>query len=112
MKQIHTNNGWGWLKGLTLVSVLCGVFLVSGHLAAEPAKADAAKAETVVAAVNINTADAETLAQALTGIGARKAQAIVAWRDANGGFDSLEQLTEVKGIGQATVEKNRHKLSL
>ena len=57
--------------------------------------------------VNINTADATTLAQALNGIGPAKAQAIVAHREANGPFKSADQLAAVKGIGLATIEKNR-----
>jgi competence protein ComEA helix-hairpin-helix repeat region len=57
--------------------------------------------------VNINTADATTLAQSLDGVGLAKAQAIVAWREANGPFTSAEQLTEVKGIGNSLVERNR-----
>lgn len=57
-------------------------------------------------AVNINTADVETLAQ-LKGIGAKKAEAIIAWREANGNFQSVEQLLEIKGIGEATLEANR-----
>lgn len=58
-------------------------------------------------AVNINTADAGTLAQSLDGVGLAKAQAIVAWREANGPFTSADQLTEVKGIGPALVDRNR-----
>ncbi|QWT20952.1 ComEA family DNA-binding protein [Bacillus sp. NP157] len=57
--------------------------------------------------VNINTADAGTLAQSLDGVGLAKAQAIIAWREANGPFDSADQLTEVKGIGPSLVERNR-----
>ena len=57
--------------------------------------------------VNINTADAPTLAQSLEGVGLAKAQAIVAWREANGAFESADQLTEVKGIGASLVERNR-----
>lgn len=61
--------------------------------------------------VNINTADIETLAQ-LEGIGEKKAQAIVAWREENGKFVSVEQLVEVSGIGAATLEANRGKLRI
>ncbi|HXO98899.1 MAG TPA: helix-hairpin-helix domain-containing protein [Luteibacter sp.] len=57
--------------------------------------------------VNINTADAPTLAQSLDGVGLAKAQAIVAWREANGAFESADQLSEVKGIGASLVERNR-----
>tara|TARA_R100000541_G_scaffold2171_6_gene8123 strand:+ start:43298 stop:43519 length:222 start_codon:yes stop_codon:yes gene_type:complete len=64
-----------------------------------------------VAPININSADAETLTRELKGIGATKAKAIVAYRDAHGPFSSIDQLLEVKGIGAATLEKNRAKLS-
>jgi competence protein ComEA len=60
--------------------------------------------------VDINTADANALAQALDGVGLAKAQAIVAWREANGAFDSADQLTSVKGIGQSLVDRNRESI--
>lgn len=59
------------------------------------------------ASVDINTADALTLATELNGVGAAKAEAIVAYREANGPFKRLEELVKVKGIGEKTVEKNR-----
>ena len=57
-------------------------------------------------AVNINTADAQTLTK-LKGIGLKKAEAILAWRKANGNFKTIDQLAEVKGVGAKTVEANR-----
>ena len=57
--------------------------------------------------VDINTADAKTLATALIGIGAAKAEAIVAYREANGPFKRLDELLKVKGVGAKTLEKNR-----
>lgn len=57
--------------------------------------------------VNINKADAATIASSLDGIGESKAQAIVAWRDTHGPFKSADDLAQVKGIGQATLERNR-----
>ena len=57
--------------------------------------------------VNINTADAETLAAELEGVGLSKAQAIVQYRTANGPFQSAAELLEVKGIGARTVEMNQ-----
>lgn len=61
--------------------------------------------------VDINTADAETLAKELTGVGETRARAIVDYRDSNGSFASVEALTEVDGIGPATLEDNRERLS-
>lgn len=66
----------------------------------------------VLAGVDINSASAEQLAESLSGVGPAKAQAIVAYRDMNGPFQSVEQLTEVKGIGPATVDKNRDILEI
>lgn len=57
--------------------------------------------------VNINTADAATLAAELTGVGPALAEAIVADRSANGNFASAEALTRVKGIGARIVELNK-----
>lgn len=60
--------------------------------------------------ININTADIETLAD-LNGIGQAKAEAIVAYRDANGPFQSSDDLTNVQGIGERTVERNAKRLT-
>jgi competence protein ComEA len=57
--------------------------------------------------VNINTADAATLAAELTGVGPALAQAIVKDRAEHGKFDTPDALTRVKGIGQKIVEQNR-----
>ena len=56
--------------------------------------------------VNINTADAETLSAGLKGIGLKKAQAIVVHREQYGQFKTLNELTDVKGIGAGTIAKN------
>ena len=53
--------------------------------------------------VNINTADEELL-QTLPGIGPALASRIVAYREENGGFQYLYELTNVKGIGSSTFE--------
>lgn len=60
--------------------------------------------------LNLNTADALTLQKELNGIGKAKAEAIVAYRDANGKFASVDELMEIKGIGNALLERNRGKL--
>lgn len=57
--------------------------------------------------VNINTASAEEIADALDGVGLSKAEAIVAYRQDNGRFQHADELVNVKGIGLSTVNKNR-----
>ena len=64
------------------------------------------------AQVNINTADADTLSTELSGIGQSKAEAIVAYREQHGPYRQLEDLTKVKGIGIATIEKIKTKITL
>jgi len=59
------------------------------------------------AQVNINTADAATLARELNGIGLKRAQTIVEYRQKHGPFKSADELALVKGIGAATIAKNR-----
>jgi competence protein ComEA len=61
--------------------------------------------------VSLNSANAEQLQQ-LTGVGAKKAQAIIAYRNQNGGFKSIDDLKKVKGIGEKLFEQNRARLSL
>jgi competence protein ComEA len=57
--------------------------------------------------VNINSADASTLARELDGIGPAKAQAIVEYRQKNGPFRTPEDLLKVQGIGERVLEQNR-----
>jgi len=71
-----------------------------------------AQAATAHPKTNLNTADASTLQRELNGIGQAKAQAIVAYREANGPFQSVDELLEIKGIGNALMERNRDKLTL
>lgn len=61
--------------------------------------------------VDINTADARTIAQTIQGVGQAKAEAIVAYRNTHGRFASIEELAKVKGIGLKTVSKNRDRLT-
>ena len=108
-----------------LQAAALSLLLIGGaHAAAKPASAGKA---TVVAStdakaharsshakpmmkVNINSADAEAIQQALINIGPSKAAAIVAWRKQHGAFRSADQLAEVKGIGLKTIEKNRERI--
>lgn len=104
-----------------LFSSLLFAFLTSASVAVSAVEAPKAEvtspvvvqvAKAEMAKVNLNTADAATLERELLGIGAVKAKAIVDYREANGPFASVDELLEVKGIGNATLEKNRDKLSI
>ncbi|HET6564478.1 MAG TPA: helix-hairpin-helix domain-containing protein [Xanthomonadales bacterium] len=62
--------------------------------------------------VNINQASAQEIADTLQGVGMTKAEEIVRYRDSNGAFKHVDELVNVKGIGLATVDKNRDRISL
>ncbi|MDN7132682.1 ComEA family DNA-binding protein [Vreelandella profundi] len=87
------------LKGM-LVALLLSVSLglSSGVLAQQ------------LAPINVNTADAELLAE-LPGIGPSRAEAIIEERQTSGAFDSADDLTRVSGIGSATVDSMRDQVT-
>ena len=66
-----------------------------------------AAAAALAGPVNVNTADAETLSAELAGVGMVKAKAIVEYREQNGPFRSPDDLLNVSGIGERTLELNR-----
>ncbi|MCZ6829027.1 MAG: ComEA family DNA-binding protein [Gammaproteobacteria bacterium] len=63
-------------------------------------------------AVNINSADAKTLAQNLNGVGKSRAEEIVRYREAYGPFYSVDDLLEVRGVGKSIVDNNRDRIIL
>ena len=79
--------------------------LLVGLLAAAPATAQPDE-------VNINTADARTLAEVLQGVGMTRAEAIVEYRQQHGEFADAYDLANVKGIGDRTVELNEARIRL
>ncbi|TQQ48989.1 ComEA family DNA-binding protein [Vibrio cholerae] len=98
-------------KVVTLLLSLCLPTLPLLANAEETAPA-AQVEDGIVITVNINTASAEELATLLKGIGLKKAQAIVDYREANGPFSNIDDLTNVKGIGEATVRNNATRILL
>ena len=62
--------------------------------------------------VDVNTADAEAIADVLVGVGLEKASAIVRHREEHGRFTDIYDLTRVRGIGEATVAKNESRITL
>ena len=101
---------------VTCLIALCVTLPLTTTYAADakaPAKAEKAKVVKTVGKVNINTADAVTIASTLKGIGLKKANAIVEHRKQLGGaYSSIEQLLEVKGIGKKTLAKLKSQVSL
>jgi competence protein ComEA len=69
-------------------------------------------AAAFAAPININTASADQIAEAMVGVGASKAEAIITFRKEHGPFKSVDDLALVKGIGEKTVEKNRANLAV
>ncbi|MFL0913317.1 ComEA family DNA-binding protein [Vibrio parahaemolyticus] len=95
------------------ILTLCLVVFAPLSLAADT-KADtkADKYEGIEITVNINTASAEEIATMLKGIGEKKAQSIVDYRTEHGPFKTAADLTNVKGIGEATIKKNEDRILL
>lgn len=91
------------------VSTMLALVLALGF---SPAYAAEPAGETVASTVNINDADAETLAAVLVGVGDSRAEDIVRYREQFGPFTTVEQLAEVKGIGPSTLDKNRASIKL
>ena len=101
-----------WRKVLKGLKGFCfSVLLAYGGLLALPVIA-AESEQSVSIPININQADAKTIAMAVKGIGPRKAAAIVKYREEYGSFQSLDDLLDVKGIGEATLDKNRSRIVL
>lgn len=72
----------------------------------------ALSAATYAAPVDINSADAALLAQSIKGVGDKRAEAIVAYRNEHGPFKSVDDLAKVPGIGVKVVEQNRANLTV
>lgn len=101
------------MKVFSLLCFLLSIMTFSNLSLAETKPTESTpKEQKQVEQVNINTASVEELTKALNGIGASKAQKIVEYREKFGPFVSIEQLKEVSGIGQATLDKNAGKIIL
>jgi len=85
------------MKRIIATAIVLALLTIGNCFAAEP--------------VNINTADKAAL-DAIPGIGAVLAERIVAYRQENGEFKSVEELVDVKGLGPVSVEKIKELVSL
>jgi competence protein ComEA len=108
-----------WVLGVAMLAGVSPSFAEQGAAqqnaaqgSVAPEKAAPAAPAATVAQVNINTADAQTMASRLHGVGEARAAEIVRYRETYGPFSSAEELVEVKGIGQSTLDKNRDVITL
>ena len=77
--------------------------------AASADNSDVSGTSSVPDVININSATREEL-MTLDGIGEVRADAIIAYREQHGGFGSVDELTEVSGIGEKMLEKLRGRI--
>ncbi|MBX2809804.1 MAG: helix-hairpin-helix domain-containing protein [Cellvibrionaceae bacterium] len=101
-------------KPALLVALIASSVLGFSHIvsAAETAPSVSQVIKQVQAVVNINSASADALVERLKGVGPSKARAIIEWREQHGNFTHIEQLLEIKGIGEKTLDINRNRIKL
>ncbi len=93
-----------------LACVLSLLLISAPTYAADTNEADN-PAVSMMAPINLNTASKEELTT-LTGVGPKRAEAIIAYREANGSFQSVEQITAIRGLGSAFLSKNRDRMTV
>jgi competence protein ComEA len=94
-------------------TVLLSLAIMAGQSALaqpEPNVNPAAPISGDMVQVNVNEADAATIADILVGIGMSRARAIVQYREEHGQFSSLEDLAQVSGVGDATLANNKDRI--
>lgn len=116
MKKFVSYTGYFLQKNLLSLFVAAAVTLfvvapTESFAGERSSKKQSVAVKQVEAKVNINRAGIPDLTT-LIGVGEQKAIAIVKYRNANGKFKNITELTEVKGIGTKIVEKNRKRIVL
>lgn len=106
-----------WLRSAYLMGCFCLALGVAGARAQEPETPPQAETEAAdeardqgEASININLADAGLIAESLEGIGTVRAEAIIRYRAENGEFRSLDELGEVRGVGEQTLMRNSERI--
>jgi len=105
----HVSNN----KKILLISA--SLIALSGSasvLAAPDQQRSSLASQQVQQQININNASAVEIAATLKGVGLKTANAIVAYRKANGAFKSVESIAMVKGVGSKTLAKNSARIVL
>lgn len=111
--MLHVKDGAARHSRLFVQTCLLSLAMMAGQNAlaqAAPNTNPAAPIAGDLVQVNINEADAATIADILVGIGMSRARAIVQYREEHGQFTSLEDLAEVNGVGEATLVNNKDRI--
>ena len=101
---------------MRIQTLLTLLFLMLGFLATPTLIGQAANQQTEEQhqtsdlTVNVNTANAESLAEALDGVGLSRARSIIEWREANGPFQDPYDLVQVRGISERIVKMNEQRI--
>jgi competence protein ComEA len=114
VRNILSIKPWAALAALILMLTV-GLAVLAGSPSAIAQEQKPAATSTIDPApgrININSADAQTLATGLKGIGESRAMEIVRYREMYGPFASIDELSEVKGIGKSTLDNNRDVITL
>jgi competence protein ComEA len=90
------------------IAILLSFFVMSMPLQAESLPTNNSKNPQKI---DLNKADLSGLTGSFKGIGKKRAEAIIAYRDSHQGFKSIEELAEVRGLGQHFMETNREQLN-
>ncbi len=99
-------NKANWLVSKRALQVLPALILAWGSITMAGLAYSAQESRVTVGVVNVNTANLDEL-QLLPGVGPTRAKAILAQRKSQGGFRRIEDLQDVKGIGEAMLKKLR-----
>ncbi|MFA6302884.1 MAG: helix-hairpin-helix domain-containing protein [Legionella sp.] len=91
-------------------ALLVSLFVISLPIHAESSPKTESKAVTVIHKINLNKADLSQLTGSFKGIGKKRAEAIIAYRESHNGIKSIEEFAEIKGFGQHFVDANLDKL--
>ena len=109
--QRNNNMSKFTLRTFILSALTSSTLLITPAFAADSTEITTPMQQTILY-VNINTDSVETLADLLSGIGEKKAQAIIDYRELNGFFKTADELLNVKGIGAKTLERNREAIKV
>lgn len=90
-------------------ALILSLFATSLPVQANTVK-DTASSQVRIEKINLNKADANALTKAMKGIGIKRAQAIIQYRETHGAFKSIDELSAVKGVGKNFVKRNHDRL--